>query len=189
MNLKRKTLEDYIPFVGEAEVERIRRLSRSLKGLRALHVNATAYGGGVAELLTSVLPLLNDLGLAAHWALLANLTGVHAFEVNCFQRAADVVIRKSIREGFGLVVSEGLWKRAAVVAGKVGGIPLQIQDGESGFLAAGTEEFSERIVRLLGDEALRGRFGENGREAVRERFLITRLVREELELYAGLTSG
>lgn len=405
--LKKKELEDYIPFIGEAEAEKIRELARPLKGLRVLHVNATAYGGGVAELLTSTLPLLNDVGLEASWALLCkeepffdvtkalhnalqgkafelnaqardtylrrnegcakmldaeydvivvhdpqpaalrhfrgkggarwiwrchidtsapdttawsflrpfveehdaaiftmeafvppdlrtprvmiapaidpftsknldlpisacrtivkefgldlrrpillqvsrfdpwkdplgvlevyrrvkekvpglqlafiggmadddpegwriyeqvkekaqahrdiflytNLTGVHAFEVNCFQRVADVVIQKSIREGFGLVVSEALWKRAAVVAGNVGGIPMQIQDGKSGFLAGPVEQFAERITRLLGDENLRKEFGEKGREAVRSRFLVTRLVREELELYAKLSGA
>lgn len=115
-----------------------------------------------------------------------NLSGAHAFEVNCFQRVADVVIQKSIREGFGLVVSEALWKKAAMVAGNVGGIPLQITDGINGLLAQNTEEFAEKALYLLAHKKERQEMGEQGREFVREHFLVPRLVREEIELYREL---
>ncbi len=115
-----------------------------------------------------------------------NLSGVHAFEVNCFQRVADVVIQKSIREGFGLVISEALWKKAAVVAGNVGGIPLQIVDGTTGVLAQNTEEFVENVSYLLSHKRERQEMGERGREFIREHFLVPRLVQEEIELYRKL---
>ncbi|QII12562.1 trehalose synthase [Candidatus Kuenenia stuttgartiensis] len=118
--------------------------------------------------------------------LYTNLSGVHSFEVNCFQRVADVVIQKSIREGFGLVVSEALWKGAAVVAGNVGGIPLQINDGVNGLLAQNNEEFVEKVLYLLTNKKERHEMGKRGHDDVREHFLVTRLVREEIEMYREL---
>lgn len=117
-----------------------------------------------------------------------NLSGVHAFEVNCFQRVADIVIQKSIREGFGLVVSEALWKRAAIVAGNVGGIPLQIKDGINGLLAKNTVEFAEKVSYLLEHKRERQEIGNRGHEFIRDNFLVPRLVREEIELYLKLTN-
>lgn len=115
-----------------------------------------------------------------------NLLGVHAFEVNCFQRVADVVIQKSIREGFGLVVSEALWKKAATVAGNVGGIPLQIVDGINGLLAKNTDEFAKKVSYLLEHREERREMGKLGHEFIRENFLVPRLVREEIALYHEL---
>jgi trehalose synthase len=118
--------------------------------------------------------------------LLTNLDGVKDDEVNAFQRASTVVIQKSLREGFGLVVSEGLWKGIPVVGGKVGGIVLQIEDGVSGYLVSSLEEAAARTVELLRDPALRRRTAEAGRERVRENFLITRDLRDQLSLVASL---
>ncbi len=118
--------------------------------------------------------------------LFTNLTGVGNIEVNALQRCADVVIQKSIREGFGLVVSESLWKGTPVVAGHAGGIPLQLRDGAGGFLVEGSDECASRVVELLVDAELRRELGASGREVVRERFLLTRLVADELRLYASL---
>ena len=78
--------------------------------------------------------------------ILCNLNGVGNIEVNAFQRAARVVIQKSVREGFGLVVSEALWKGRPVVAGNVGGIPLQIVNGKTGFLVNTIEECIEKVL-------------------------------------------
>jgi trehalose synthase len=117
---------------------------------------------------------------------LTNLDGVRDREVNAFQRAAAVVIQKSLREGFGLVVAEGLWKGIPVVGGAVGGIPLQIVDGQTGFLVTSVEECADRCLRLLRDPALRERMGAAGREHVREHFLITRDLRDHLRLAAEL---
>jgi trehalose synthase len=118
--------------------------------------------------------------------LYTNLSGVNAFEVNCFQRIADVVIQKSIREGFGLVVSEALWKAAAVVAGRAGGIPLQIKDGLTGFLTDSTDDCAQKVIYLLQNEEERKKMGKSGREYVREHFLIPTYVEKEIELYLEL---
>ena len=121
--------------------------------------------------------------------LLTNLDGVKDDEVNAFQRAATVVIQKSLREGFGLVVSEALWKGVPVVGGKVGGIVLQIEDGVSGFLVSSVEEAAARTVELLRDPALRKRTAAAGREGVRDAFLITRDLRDQLALVSSLSSA
>lgn len=118
--------------------------------------------------------------------LFTNLTGVGNVEVNAFQRLAQVVIQKSLREGFGLVVSESLWKGTPVVAGRAGGIPLQLRDGTSGFLVDSVEECAARTIELLDDPQLRHDMGERGRAQVRERFLLPRLIADELRLYASV---
>ncbi len=115
-----------------------------------------------------------------------NLTGVGNVEVNAFQRLAQVVIQKSIREGFGLVVSESLWKGTPVVAGRAGGIPLQLQDGQGGYLVDSIEECANRTLELLADPERRRALGNAGRELVRGRFLLTRLIADELRLYASV---
>lgn len=121
--------------------------------------------------------------------ILTNIDGIGPREVNAFQRAATVGILKSIREGFGLTVSESLWKSVPVVGGDAGGIVLQIEDGRDGFLVSDVEECADRCSRLLEDAALRRRLGRAGREKVRRRFLTTRLLRDHLRLYAGLLDG
>ena len=78
-----------------------------------------------------------------------NLTGVGNVEVNAFQRLSEVIVQKSIREGFGLVVSESLWKGTPVVAGRAGGIPLQMPDGVGGLLVRSTEECATAMLKLL----------------------------------------
>jgi trehalose synthase len=106
--------------------------------------------------------------------------------VNAFQRLADVVIQKSLREGFGLVVSEALWKGTPVVAGRAGGIPLQLEDGGSGYLVDSVDECATRVHELLLAPELRSAFGRRGQERVRERFLLPRLIADELRLYASV---
>ena len=118
--------------------------------------------------------------------VLHNFHGVGAREVNAFQRAADVVIQKSTREGFGLVVTEALWKGKPVVGGKAGGIPLQVIDGETGFLVESVEECARRALHLLRNPEEAKRMGERAREHVRKHFLITRHLRDYLELFREL---
>jgi trehalose synthase len=103
--------------------------------------------------------------------------------VNALQCRAAVVLQKSIREGFGLTVTEAMWKGAAVVGGNVGGIRYQIKDGVSGFLVSDVEEAAERIVQLIKDPDLRKRLGEKARETVREKFLLTRYLEQYLDLF------
>lgn len=121
-----------------------------------------------------------------HIHIFTNLTGVGNVEVNAFQRLSDVVIQKSIREGFGLVVSEALWKDTPVVAGRAGGIPLQMQNGAGGFLVDSVEECAGKTLRLLRDPEEGAELARSGRELVRERFLLTRLIADELRLYGAL---
>lgn len=118
--------------------------------------------------------------------ILTNLQGVGDVAVNAFQRASDVVIQKSLREGFGLTVSEAMWKEKPVIAGNVGGLTLQVEDGSSGFLVDSAEACGERLVELLEDHDLRRRMGRAGRNRVRERFLTPRLLEEELRLLSSL---
>jgi trehalose synthase len=117
-----------------------------------------------------------------------NVTGVGNIEVNAFQRLSDVIVQKSIREGFGLVVSEALWKGTPVVAGRAGGIPLQVGDGCGGILVDDVEGCAEALVDLLRQHERRRVLGECGRERVRELFLVPRLVLNELQLIERLTS-
>jgi trehalose synthase len=118
--------------------------------------------------------------------LFTNLTGVGNIEVNAFQRLSNVVLQKSVREGFGLVVSEALWKETPVVAGRAGGIPLQLQGGAGGFLVDSVEECADRVAWLLDHPQDAREIAQRGRELVRERFLLTRLIADELRLYAAL---
>lgn len=105
--------------------------------------------------------------------------------VNALQRRAAVIVQKSLREGFGLTVSEAMWKGTPVVGGNVGGIRHQITDGESGFLVSSVEETAERIVTLLKDAAMRERMGEAARRTVRGNFLLTRYMEQYLDLIGG----
>lgn len=111
--------------------------------------------------------------------------------VNALQRKSAIVIQKSIREGFGLSITEALWKGKPVVASSVGGIPLQIKDGENGFLLDphDNEGFAERIVRLLQNPELSAELGRNARETIREKFLITRLLKDHLDLLQEILCG
>lgn len=102
--------------------------------------------------------------------------------VNAFQVASDVIIQKSLREGFGLTVTEAMWKGKSVIGGNVGGIRIQIENGVNGFLVDTPEECAWRIVDLMNDPALRCRLGEAAREAVRGRFLMPALALDYLKL-------
>jgi trehalose synthase len=103
--------------------------------------------------------------------------------VNALQRRAAVVLQKSIREGFGLTVAEAMWKGTPVIGGNVGGIRYQIEDGVNGFLVSSVEEAAARIVQLIKDEKLRRQMGNRARETVKDRFLLTRLLEQYLDLF------
>jgi len=118
-----------------------------------------------------------------------NLTGVGNVEVNAFQRVSQVIVQKSIREGFGLVVSEALWKGTPVVAGKAGGIPLQMADGVGGDLVETVDACAGSLVSLLQDVDRARALAEAGRERVREHFLLPRLLLNELQLVRDLVEG
>ena len=108
--------------------------------------------------------------------------------VNALQRKAAVVVQKSIREGFGLTVTEAMWKGTAVIGGRTGGIAHQIEDGVNGFLVDSVEQAADRIVTLLKDRSLASRLGQKAKETVRSRFLMTRLMEDWLDLI-GVVRG
>jgi trehalose synthase len=115
--------------------------------------------------------------------ILNNFNNVGAIEVNAFQSLADVVIQKSTREGFGLTVTEALWKGRPFIGGDVGGIPLQVQNGLSGYLVGSVEECAERCLDIVNDPALGRALGRRGKEHVRSRFLTPRYLRDYLKIF------
>lgn len=108
--------------------------------------------------------------------------------VNALQSTAAVVLQKSLREGFGLTVTEALWKRRPVVASRVGGITLQVIDGKTGFLVEPNdiEGCARKLIQILKEPELARELGENGRAHVKEKFLITRSMMDHLELMEAL---
>jgi len=110
-------------------------------------------------------------------------------EINALQRASDVIVQKSLKEGFGLTVSEALWKAKPVVASSVGGIPLQIKHKFSGLLCRSIEGAAFEIKQLLNSPGYAKKLGQNGREHVKNNFLITRHMKEYMLLFLSLYSG
>jgi len=115
-------------------------------------------------------------------------SGAHA-TINGLQRLADIVLQKSTREGFGLTVTEGLWKGKPVIGGDVGGIRLQVTNYHTGFLVNTPEGAAHRIRYLLHHRERMKEIGEIGREFVRENFLLTRHLRDYLALMLTIRSG
>ena len=107
-------------------------------------------------------------------------------EINALVRSSTIVLQKSLKESFGLTVTEALWKRRPVVGGAVGGIKLQILNGVTGFLVHSPEGAANRAIELLGDAKLRQAVGDNGHEHVKENFLTTRHIRDYLLLILAM---
>jgi trehalose synthase len=103
-------------------------------------------------------------------------------EINALQRAADIIVQKSIREGFGLTVTEAMWKGKPVIGGAAGGIVMQVQDYYTGFLVHSPEGCAFRIRYLLHRPEMLRRLGQKAKEFVRQHFLMTRNVRDYLTL-------
>jgi trehalose synthase len=112
-----------------------------------------------------------------------------ALEINALQRASTIIVQKSLREGFGLTVTEGLWKKKPVVASAVGGIPSQVIHKHTGMLAHSVEGTAYQIRLLLANPAIAQRLGEQGHEHVREHFLITSDIRRHLTLFLHFLRG
>ena len=117
--------------------------------------------------------------------IFTNFMGVADIQVNAFQRVADIVIQKSKKEGFGLVVSETLWKGTPIVAGRAGGIPMQLAGG-GGFLVDSVEETAKRALEVLDNPGPAAEEGRRGRRYIREHFLIMRLIKDHLNLLLSL---
>src|SRR2546425_411406 len=311
VNVGQKSLADYATIATRGLMDEIRRLAEPLAGRRLLHISATAFGGGVAEINYALVPLMKDAGLDVEWRIitgadeffavtkaihnglqgspegltpasiwppaidpltpknmalsaedaayivdqfgidverplltqvsrfdpwkdplgvidayrgvkeehpevqlalvgsmahddpegwdyysrtvayaggdpdvyiLSNLNNVGSVEVNAFQVHSSAVIQKSIREGFGLTVTEALWKTRPVVASRVGGIVAQIQDGETGWLVDSPEECAKACIEILADPAAARQRALRGKEFVRRNFLMPRLLRDWLVL-------
>jgi trehalose synthase len=118
--------------------------------------------------------------------LLSNLHQVGNVQINAFQRIAGVTVQKSLREGFGLTVSEALWKGRPVVGGRAGGIKLQIRDGFDGYLVDSIEECAKRVIDFLSDPGGADEMVTQGREHVRQNFLSTRELSDWLRLFGTL---
>jgi trehalose synthase len=119
--------------------------------------------------------------------VMTSYTGVGEVEVGALQRVARVSLQRSLREGFGLAASEALWKRTPVVAVAGGGIGLQVEDDTSGYLVDDTQTMAARLVELVDDPGLAIELGSAGRARVQERFLVTRLLEDELRLLASVS--
>ncbi len=107
-------------------------------------------------------------------------------EINALQRVAAIILQKSLKEGFGLTVSEGMWKGKPVIGGAVGGIPSQIIDGFNGFLVHSVEGAAFRARQLLNNPEMARDMGERAREHVRSNFLMTRQIRDYLSVWYSL---
>jgi len=118
--------------------------------------------------------------------IITNFNGVSNLEVNAFQTVSRIVLQKSIREGFGLTVSEAMWKNVPVVGGNTGGIKLQIEDGVNGYLVDTVEECADRVITLLRNPAFAVEMGKAGREKVRRNFLLPINILNYLRLFDKL---
>jgi trehalose synthase len=121
--------------------------------------------------------------------ILNNFNNVGAIEVNAFQSHSDVLIQKSTREGFGLTVSEAIWKARPFIGGDVGGIPLQIEDGATGYLVSSVEQCAVRSMQILRDPELGRALGRRGKEHVRQHFLMPRYLRDYLRIFNELAES
>jgi len=117
---------------------------------------------------------------------LLDLPAFSDLEINALQRSSDIVLQKSLKEGFALTVTEALWKAKPVIGGKTGGIPLQVIDGVDGFLVDSIDQCVDRVRLLLENRRRAEDMGKAGKEHVRRNFLITRHVRDHLLLYLTL---
>ncbi|MGQ9675864.1 MAG: glycosyltransferase [Chloroflexota bacterium] len=118
--------------------------------------------------------------------LLSSLNSVGPMEVNAFQRAAQVTLQKSVRKGFSPAIAQAGWKRRPVVAGRVGGLHLQVLEDRTGFLCNTTEEFGRKMLTLLNDEELAAEMGAAGHEHVKDNFLVTSCLSNYLSLFNSL---
>ena len=115
--------------------------------------------------------------------ILSNLDNVGNLEVNAFQQISNIILQKSIKEGFGLTVTEALWKKTPVIGGNVGGIKLQIDNGVNGYLVDSIDEAVEKIIYLLKNPKIAEKMGQQGYEKVKQNFLLISHVEKYLDLF------
>jgi trehalose synthase len=161
-------------------IEAYRRAKREVPGLQLALVGAIA--GDDPEGWQLLARVQEAAAADSDIYVFTNLEGVGSMEVNAFQRACHVIIQKSLREGFGLVVSEAFWKGQPVIAGRAGGITMQFPPGHERYLIDSVEQCAERIVELVSDRERSRSFGEAARAHIRSRYVLPRLLRDELLL-------
>ena len=173
----------YDPWKDPVGVVRAFKMARKYVDCRLLLVGDKAADDPEAE---AILALVKEEAGNDPDIHIIYLTKSIATEINAFQRASDVVMQKSLREGFALTVSEALWKRRPVIGSAVGGIPAQIIHGYTGVLVHSVEGAGIQIRSLLNKPDWAARLGENGRERVRDEFLITKNLKRYLLLLLAL---
>src|SRR5207244_11290609 len=123
--------------------------------------------------------IFNSLCACRYDRILILTAGDDTALVNALQTRAAVVLQTSLREGFGLTVAEAMWKGTPVIGGSVGGIRYQIEDGVNGFLVSTIEEAAQRIVQVVKDKKLREKLGQEAKETVKQKFLLSRYVEQD----------
>jgi len=103
--------------------------------------------------------------------------------VKAVQSCSEVIVQKSLKEGFGLSVTEAMWKKKAVIAGDAGGVKVQIKDGENGFLVSTPEETAKRLVQIIKDKKMADQIGERAHQTVKEKFLMPRLLQDYFKIF------
>jgi len=136
-------------------------------------------------LLKAIIPQRLAAGSHADVRILLLPADAH-LTINALQRASDIIVQKSTREGFGLTVTEGMWKGKPVIGGNVGGIRLQVHDHHSGFLVDTPEGAAVRMRYLLSHSHARRRMGQRARQFVQDNFLLTRHATDYMVLFHGL---
>jgi trehalose synthase len=165
-------------------VDVYRALKEEFEGLQLLMIGAMASDDPEGWEIYD--DLLRYAGTDYDIKVLSNFHGIAEIEVNAAQRISNVVLQKSIREGFALTMSEAMWKKAPVIGGNVGGIPLQVKHGVNGYLVNSVDETIEYTGKLLRDRSLAKKFGDKGYEIVKECFLTTRHLSDYLKLFKEL---
>ncbi len=153
-------------------VDVYRGLKKRFEGLQLLMIGSMASDDSEGWKIYE--DLLRYTGMDYDVKILSNFQGIGDIEVNASQRLSDVVIQKSLREGFALTMSEAMWKRTPVVGGNVGGIPLQIHHGVNGYLVNSIDETIEYTGKILENPIMAEEMGNKGYEIVRRNFLSTR---------------
>lgn len=180
------------------QISRFDRLKDPLGVIRAYQIVRRYFdcqlvlaGGGAADdpESTVVLAEVRDAAEGDPDIHILELPPWSALEINALQRASTIIIQKSLREGFGLTVTEGLWKKKPVVASAVGGIPQQVIHKQTGLLTRSVEGAAYQIRFLLSNPALAERLGEQGHEYARETFLITSNVKNYLTMFLHQLRG
>ncbi len=166
-------------------IEVWRAAARRVPGLQLVMAFPTVATGPATHALFH--RVVNEVQNEPDAFILSPLDGLGNLEVNLLRQASAVLLQKSIGRGFGLVVSEGMWKAKPVIAGEKGGIPLQIVDGETGYISDAVDTCAERLAELAANPARAKEMGARGRERVRRNFLITRYLRDYLSLLGSLS--